>query len=174
MKTEELIPLAILGIGAWWFWSNVMDAPAVAAAPGSAIPPPPGEAAIPDLGPPSRAPSTGAASAPPPPDRRPPLTSPRMRTGTAPAPPPPPPGGAAAEVMAQVQAAASQAGYVLLNADQWNWFYEQVTGNAGPDPEYYRFFPAGQRDMQMSVETWWAHMERVGVAGLGAYSGLVM
>jgi len=42
-----------------------------------------------------------------------------------------------------------------LNADQWNYYYSQVTGIAGPVPEDIGF-TGGNRYAQVDVDTWWA------------------
>lgn len=66
-----------------------------------------------------------------------------------------------------VAAAAAQAGYgpgSVLNADQWNYFYSQVRGEAGPDP--LAVWPDRDRGYRMTLEEWWAGASQKGLAGV--------
>lgn len=68
-------------------------------------------------------------------------------------------------------ALASTVPGVLLNADEWNWYGEQVTGRPGPDP--LQFLPAGTpRDTKITAVQYWQWRKEKGLAGLGSLAVL--
>lgn len=57
----------------------------------------------------------------------------------------------------------------LLNADQWNYFYNKVRGVGGPDPTLT--FPGQDRSFMLNIDEYWAGVSKAGMGryGMGRY-----
>ncbi len=53
----------------------------------------------------------------------------------------------------------------LLTFDQWNFFYSQIRGIPGPDPN--QFLDQAHRSQNLSIDEWWGDMTSAGFSGLG-------
>jgi hypothetical protein len=53
----------------------------------------------------------------------------------------------------------------LLTFDDWNFYYSQVRGITGPDPNMN--LTSTTRNMKMSAQQWWGYMTQDGFSGLG-------
>jgi hypothetical protein len=91
--------------------------------------------------------------------------------GTAAAPPAAAPPALDTKTLVYQMAAAANPDLrpVLLNADQWNYYYQLVRGVPGPAWEtVFPGAPAEQRGRRMTVEEWWAAASPYGLSGLKA------
>ena len=94
-----------------------------------------------------------ASTQPPPAAEEPPPTPAPAEAAPSPAPPPAPPSAPA--VLILMKAAALEAGYSdALGWDQWNWFYNAITGKEGPAPESVGV-PRVANMPNISAETWY-------------------
>jgi hypothetical protein len=58
---------------------------------------------------------------------------------------------------------------LMLNTWQWNYYYQQIRGVAGPAPEaMFPDVPADQLGRRLTVDEWWAAGAPLGLAGLRA------
>ncbi|HUW79486.1 MAG TPA: hypothetical protein VMV54_01175 [Acidocella sp.] len=79
-------------------------------------------------------------------------------------PPPPPPTPSAPAVLILMKAAAVEAGYSdSLGWDQWNWFYNAITGKEGPAPEAVGI-PRVDPMPNIAAETWYKAVAAGGFA----------
>jgi hypothetical protein len=66
-----------------------------------------------------------------------------------------------------IRTASTKAGYAAdgrLNYDQWNYFYRQVRGVDGPDPE--TVFPGQDRTFLLTLDEYWAGASQHGLSGI--------
>lgn len=61
---------------------------------------------------------------------------------------------------------------VLLNADQWNWYAERLTGQPGPDVLLF-LPPNTSRDTKITAVQYWQWRKEKGLAGLGRLAALL-
>ncbi len=61
---------------------------------------------------------------------------------------------------------------ILLNADQWNWYGERLTGQPGPDVLLF-LPPNTSRDTKITAVQYWQWRKEKGLAGLGRLAGLL-
>jgi len=79
-------------------------------------------------------------------------------------PPPPPPAPSASAVLVLMKAAAIEAGYSdSLGWDQWNWFYNAITGKEAPAPEAVGI-PRVDPMPNIAAETWYEAIAAGGFA----------
>jgi len=58
---------------------------------------------------------------------------------------------------------------VLLNADEWNWYGQQLTGQPGPDPLLFLTVP---RETKMTAVQYWDMRKKAGLAGLSPLNSM--
>jgi hypothetical protein len=56
----------------------------------------------------------------------------------------------------------------MLTFDQWNYYYEQVRGAHGPAIE--DAMPGVDRNFRMTVDEWWAAVQKVGLRGVPIFA----
>jgi hypothetical protein len=80
----------------------------------------------------------------------------------------PPPGTPNTKALVQARATADK-DPALQTFDAWNYVYQEVRGVPGPSPDTY-LTPA-TRNMNLSIDEWWAYMQKAGFSGLTSRKG---
>lgn len=79
--------------------------------------------------------------------------------------PPPAAAAGAPDLLTLVSDKATRSGYgPLLTFYEWNFFYQQIRGVAGPDFE--AAFPGGNPDRKITVEEWYNAALASGLSGI--------
>lgn len=100
-------------------------------------------------------------------------TTPTPAPATTPEAPPEtkaPPVTATKDIVYQLAANANPDNRpLMLNVWQWNYYYHEIRGVAGPAPEaMFPNAPADQLGRRLTVDEWWSAGAPLGLAGLNA------